>query len=258
MSEPKVLLNMEGPVATLALNNPERYNALSRQLIEELGAAVRQLAVSREVRALIIHGGEAKAFCTGADLKERQGMAEPQVLEMVHLLRETYNLLERLPMPTIAAMHGMAFGGGLELALACDLRVLSEESQVGLTETSWAIIPGAGGCTRLPRLIGPTQAKELIFTARKIGAAEALALGLANRVVPRDQLLPAAREMAEAIAKNGPLGVRAAKRAINAGLGMEAGLAAELEAYRSIIPTQDRLEGLRAFAEKRAPVYRGE
>lgn len=258
MSEPKVLLTMDGPVATLALNNPERYNALSRQLMEELAATVRQLAVSREVRAVIIHGGEAKAFCTGADLKERQGMAEPQVLEMVHLLREIYNLLERLPMPTIAAIHGMAFGGGLELALACDLRILSEEAQVGLTETSWAIIPGAGGCTRLPKLIGPTRARELIFTARKIGAAEAFSLGLINRVVPRDQLLQTAREMAEAIAKNGPLGVQAAKRAINAGLGMEAGLAAELEAYRTIIHTKDRLEGLRAFAEKRAPVYRGE
>ncbi len=260
MAEAKVLLEMNGPIATVQLNNPQRYNAFSRQVIEELQDAARQLAVARDVRAVIVHGGEAKAFCSGADLKERQTMNETQVFEIVHLLRETLNLVARLPMPTIAAIHGMAFGGGCELALACDLRVMSEEAQIGLTETSWAIIPGAGGCVRLPQLVGVARAKELIFTARKLTASEALDMGLVNHVVPREELLPKARELAERIAAQGPLAVRAAKRAINGALGLptSAGLAREWEEYQSIIPTEDRLEGLRAFAEKRPPAYKGE
>ena len=240
------------------MDNPERYNALSRQVVEELKQAAAALATDRDVRAVILHGGEAKAFCSGADLKERQGMAEPQVFEMVHLLRETVTLYERLPMPVIAAIHGMAFGGGCELALACDIRLMADDAQIGLTEVSWAIIPGAGGCVRLPQLVGPALAKELIFTARKLTAAEAREIGLVNSVLPKAELLPAARAMAAQIAAQGPLAVRAAKRAINGSQALGAGLALEWEAYQSILPTQDRLEGLRAFAEKRPPAYRGE
>ncbi|HYG57819.1 MAG TPA: enoyl-CoA hydratase-related protein [Symbiobacteriaceae bacterium] len=258
MTEPKVLLKREGHVAEVVLNNPERYNALSRRVVEELRDVAARLAADRETRAVIVHGGDARAFCTGADLKERQGMDESQVVAMVHLLRETVTLYERLPMPVIAAVHGMAFGGGCELALACDLRVMSDEAQIGLTEVSWAIIPAAGGCARLPRLVGAARAKELIFTARKLTAAEALVMGLVNRVVPRDQLLNTAREIAGQIAAQGPLAVRAAKRAINGGLAGAEALALEWEAYQSIIPTQDRLEGLNAFAQKRVPVYKGE
>jgi len=258
MAEPKVLLEVEGFFATVQLDNPERMNALSRIMVEELQATAQQLAVMREVRAVILHGGRSKAFCSGADLKERAAMNEAQVFAMVHLLRETVNLYERLPMPVIAAMHGTAFGGGCELALACDLRIISEEAEIGLTETSWAIIPGAGGSVRLPQLVGPARAKELIFTARRLTASEALAMGLVNQVVPREELLTAAHEMAERIAAQGPLAVRAAKRALNGGAALQAALALEFEAYQSIIPTRDRLEGLKAFAEKRKPEYRGE
>ena len=258
MSDAKVILRREGHVAEVVLNNPERYNALSRKVVEDLRTVATELAAARDVRAVVLHGGESKAFCSGADLKERQSLNEAQVVEMVHLLRETVTLYERLPMPVIASVHGMAFGGGCELALAADLRVMAEDGQIGLTEVSWAIIPGAGGCIRLPQLVGAARAKELIFTARKLTAAEALEMGLVNRVVPREQLLPTAFEIAARIAEQGPLAVRAAKRAINGGLAMANGLALEWEAYQSIIPTQDRLEGLRAFAEKRAPVYRGE
>ncbi|HWI54015.1 MAG TPA: enoyl-CoA hydratase-related protein [Symbiobacteriaceae bacterium] len=248
----------DGHVAEVALHNPERYNALSRQVVEELQEAAAALATDRDVRAVILHGGEAKAFCSGADLKERQGMAEAQVYAMVHLLRETVTLYERLPMPVIAAIGGMAFGGGCELALACDIRLMAADAQIGLTEVSWAIIPGAGGCVRLPQLVGPALAKELIFTARKLSAAEAREIGLVNRVLPKDELLPAARAMAAQIAAQGPLAVRAAKRAINGSLALGTGLALEWEAYQSILPTQDRQEGLRAFAEKRPPAYKGE
>ncbi|HWI63759.1 MAG TPA: enoyl-CoA hydratase-related protein [Symbiobacteriaceae bacterium] len=258
MSDVFVTVRRDGYVAEVALHNPSRYNALSRQVVEQLKAAAASLATDGSVRAVIVHGGESKAFCSGADLKERQGMAEAQVYEMVHLLRETVTLYERLPMPVIAAIHGMAFGGGCELALACDIRLMAEDAQIGLTEVSWAIIPGAGGCVRLPQLVGPAVAKELIFTARKLTATEALAIGLVNRIVPASELLGAARAMAAQIAAQGPLAVRAAKRAINGSLASGAGLALEWEAYQSILPTQDRLEGLRAFAEKRAPVYKGE
>lgn len=258
MAEPKVMLSMGGSIATIRLNNPDRYNALSRQVIEELAAAARALAVNRHIRAVIIYGGEAKAFCSGADLKERATLNETQVFETVQLLRETVNLYARLPMPVIAAIHGIAFGGGCEVALACDIRIMAEDAQIGLTETSWAIIPGAGGCTRLPQLVGPAMAKELIFTARKLSATEAERIGLANRVVPKDQLMATAHEIAKEIAANAPLAVRAAKRAINGGVAEAAGLALEWEGYQSLIPTADRLEGLRAFAEKRPPVYNGE
>lgn len=257
-TEPRVRVSLDGPIATVALHNPARYNALSRQVVQELHAAAQRLAVDQAVRAVVIHGGEAKAFCSGADLKERQGMDDAQVFAMVHLLRETVNLYALLPMPVIAAIHGMAFGGGCELALACDIRIMAADAQIGLTEVSWAIIPGAGGCTRLPQLVGSARARELIFTARKLGAAEALQMGLVNQVVEPERLLAAAQTMAAQITAQGPLAVRAAKRAINRALATEAGLAAEWEAYQSIIPTQDRQEGLRAFAEKRPPVYRGE
>jgi methylglutaconyl-CoA hydratase len=254
----KVLLQIDGPVAYVQIHNPERYNALSAQVVTELQQVAQELAVSRDVRAVIVHGGESKAFCSGADLKERHAMNEAQVLSAVHQLRGAINSFERLPMPVIAAIAGMAFGGGCELALACDVRIMAEDGHIGLTEVSWGIIPGAGGCARLPHLVGVARAKELIFTARKLTAADALEMGLVNRVVPANRLLSVAREMAEQISLQAPLAVRAAKRAINTGLGLDAGLAAEWEHYQSIVPTEDRLEGLRAFAEKRAPHYRGE
>lgn len=253
----KVAVETRGPVALVEIRNGDRHNALSRQVVAELQEAAQRLAVDQQVRAVIIHGGDARSFCAGADLKERQGLTEAQVFATVRQLRETVNLFAQLPVPTIAAVHGSALGGGFELALACDIRVLAEGAQLGLTEVSWGIIPGAGGCVRLPALVGPALARELIFTARRISAEEALALGLANKVVPRAELLPTALALAEQIAANAPLAVRAAKRALNAG-GREAiGLAAEWQEYQSIIHTEDRLEGLRAFHEKRRPVYQG-
>ncbi|MFZ5823311.1 MAG: enoyl-CoA hydratase-related protein [Bacillota bacterium] len=258
MEREKVRLTREGAVAWVQIHNPERYNALSRRVVEELHDVACELTVDRQTRVVVLHGGESKAFCSGADLKERQGLSEPQVIQMVHMLREAVNGYARLPMPVIGAIHGMAFGGGMELALACDIRIAAADAQMGLTEVGWGIIPGAGGCTRLPQLVGPALAKELIFSARKLTAAEARELGLVNRVVERAALLETARELAEQIAQQAPLAVRAAKRAIDGGLDLSAGLAREWQEYQTIVGTEDRLEGLRAFAEKRAPVYKGE
>lgn len=254
----KVLIRREGPVAELILNSPEKHNALSGALLDALHGALAELGTDRSCRAVVLHGGEAKAFCAGADLKERMGMTEAEVYRTVQRTRTAADGIEKLPMPVIAAIHGACLGGGLELALAADIRLGSEDAQVGLTEVSWAITPGAGGTQRLPRLVGVGKAREMIFTAARLTAAEAAPIGLLNWVVPREQLLEAARAMARRVAEMGPLAVRAAKRALNAGNQLEQGLLAEWEAYQSIIPTADRLEGLQAFAEKRKPEYRGE
>ena len=213
-----------------------------------------------DVRVVILTGAGEKAFCAGADLKERRGMTDHEVKKTVRLIGSTVNEVEALPQPVIAALNGVAFGGGLELALACDLRIGALEASVGLTETSLAIIPGAGGTQRLPRLIGVGKAKELIFTSKRLTAEEAEAIGILEYVVPRTQLLEKALELAESIAKNAPLALIQAKTAINQGMEVDlaTGLKIEELAYQSLIPTEDRLEGLRAFAEKRPPQYKGQ
>lgn len=252
-----VLVRAGGPVAEVILNNPQRHNALSAPVVEGLHRAAAHLALAPDVRVVIVHGGESPAFCSGADLKERAAMTDPEVYATVHRLREAVNAFDRLPMPVIAAIHGACFGGGLELALACDIRIAAEDARLGLTELEWAVIPGAGGTQRLPRVVGVARAKEMIFTAARLGAAEAERIGLVNRVVPRDRLLEEARALAGRIAELAPLAARLAKRAIHAGLELGDGLAHEWEAYQAVIPTEDRREGLRAFAEKRKPEYRG-
>jgi methylglutaconyl-CoA hydratase len=250
----------EDGIFLLTLNRPEAANALSLTLLREMHETLQELSFDRSVRVVIISGEGDRSFCAGADLKERAGMDEVQVRKTVSFIRETINQVERLPQPVIAAINGVAFGGGLELALACDIRVAAETAKLGLTETSLAIIPGAGGTQRLPRLIGLGKAKELIFTARRIDAWEALKIGLVEHVAPSEQLLDRAKEIAREIAQNGPIAVRQAKFAINKGYDADlyTGLDIERAAYEVTIPTQDRLEGLRAFREKRKPNYTGE
>ncbi|GMA49183.1 enoyl-CoA hydratase [Alicyclobacillus contaminans] len=260
MTERPVILVEEQPgIVTVTLNRPEAANALSRNLLYALHEALAAMRYRRDVRAVILTGAGEKAFCAGADLRERRGMDETEVRRTVDLIRAVVEDVATLPMPTIAAINGGAFGGGTELALAADLRVAASTAQMGLTETSLAIIPGAGGTQRLPRLIGLAKAKELIFTARRISAETALEIGLVNRVVDADQLLPTARALAEEIAANGPIAVRQAKFAIDRGaeVDLQTGLQLERQAYEAVIPTKDRLEGLAAFAEKRKPNYIG-
>ena len=186
-------------------------------------------------------------------------MTEDEVRRYIETIRSTFTLVEALPVPVIAAVNGVALGGGTELALASDLRLVSENATMGLTEASLAIIPGAGGTQRLPRIVGKAKAKELIFTARRVDAPEALALGLANKVVPLSNLLEEAAALAGVITKNGPIALRAAKRAIDRGMEMDlaSGLVFESTCYEMTIPTEDRREGLAAFREKRKPVYQG-
>jgi enoyl-CoA hydratase/carnithine racemase len=247
-------------ISVITIHRPEVYNALNLAALEELSRIADELVHMKETRVVIITGAGEKAFCAGADLKERRTFTEDQVRRYIYLIRETFTKIERLPKPVLAAVNGLALGGGMELALACDLRVADESAKFGLTEVSLGIIPGAGGTQRLPRIIGKARAKELIFTAQKISAARAEEIGLVNRVVEKGKALEAAMELASIIQENAPLSLAQAKFAIDQGLetDLATGLALETKAYETLIPTKDRLEGLEAFREKRKPIYRGE
>lgn len=256
-----MLLERDGHLAIIRLNRPEELNSLNYPALARLGTIIEEIQQNpKEIRAVIV-AAQGRAFCAGADLKERRTLNEQQVRRNVNKIRDVFSQLERLTQPTIAAINGYAFGGGFELALACDFRFAVREAKMGLTEVSLGIIPGAGGTQRLPRLIGPSRAKELILTARKIGAAEALELGILNGMAEdAEQLLAKCRSLAEEILGNAPLAVYQAKYAIDKGAGadLQTGLDIESKAYEVIIPTKDRLEALEAFREKRMPVFRGE
>lgn len=244
-------------VVIITLARPETRNALSRQLLAEFNEALES-ARKDKARVVILRSGIPKVFCAGADLKERKTMTPDEVSEFVRSLRASFTALENMPMPTIAAIEGAAVGGGLEMALACDIRIAGGAAKIGLPETGLAIIPGAGGTQRLPRLIGVALAKELIFTGRILGAAEAADAGIV-KCVEEGSAVTQALEMAAQITAKGPIAIQMAKLAINRGIEVDkaSALAFEETCYAQVIPTEDRLEGLAAFAEKRKPVYKG-
>jgi enoyl-CoA hydratase/carnithine racemase len=249
----------EGDLVWLTIERPEVMNCLSFPTLKRLRTLCEELREDLSIRAVLVTGSGEKAFCAGADLKERRTMAPERVPEFVRNIRRTMDDVESLPQPTIAVVNGVAFGGGTELLLACDLRVAAAHAQFGLTETTLAIIPGAGGTQRLPRLVGRSRAKDLILTGRRIDAAEAERIGLVSRIAPADRLRETALELARGIAENGPVAVRAAKRAIDEGCErpIAEGLEIEARCYELVLPTKDRLEALAAFAEKRKPRYTG-
>ena len=259
MATDVIVKEVDSGVATITLNRPEAMNSFSMALLEGLWATLKEVEADSDARVVVITGAGEKAFSAGADLKERAGMSPDQVTHFLTTIGEVFSYVENFKKPVITAVNGFAFGGGLELALASDIRLFSETAVVGLTETRLAIIPGAGGTQRLPRLVGKGKAKEMIFMGKRINAAEALAIGLANHVYPQKQLLEEARNMAATISEGGPVAIEQAKVAINKGLDTDiaSGLRIESEAYAVLMPTQDRLEGLAAFREKRKPVYKG-
>jgi len=248
-----------GPVEIWTLDAEDTRNAISRAVLAELEARVARVSEGQEVRAVILTGAGDKAFCAGADLKERATMSEAEVRAFLGGLRRTLRVMELSGTVYIAALNGSALGGGTELALACDLRVAAPAAELGLTEVRLGIIPGGGGTQRLPRLIGPGRAKDLILTGRRVNAAEAFAIGLVQRLAPEGRLMEVALAVAEQVAENAPLAIAAAKRAVDRGLDLDldAGLALELEQYETVLRSEDRLEGLRAFAEKRRPLWKG-
>ncbi|GAA0417930.1 MAG: enoyl-CoA hydratase [Bacillota bacterium] len=259
MSTSLVNLDINNGVAMVTLNRPEAANAMSKKLLQELQATVHTIEQDPTVTCTVITGAGQKAFCAGADLKERSGMSNQEVIHAVEYIGKTVTMVENMSMPVISAINGVAFGGGLELALASDIRIAANHVNMGLTETSLAIIPGAGGTQRLPRLIGIGQAKRLIYSAQRINANEALAIGLVEEVVKSSELMNSALQLARAISKNGPIALKQAKTAINKGVQTDitTGLMLENLAYQQTIPTHDRLEGLQAFREKRTPNYKG-
>ncbi len=251
-------IERHGEAQVITLNRPDAMNAFSRAMVRELHEAIDAVHDDRAVRAIVIIG-QGRAFCAGADLRERKEMSDVEVRQFLRSLGQAMRKLESLPQPVIAAINGFAFGGGLELALACDIRIAAASAKMGLTEVKLGIIPGAGGTQRLPRAIGVSRAKELILTGRRIDAAKAASIGLVSEAVEDDTLLQAALRIADEIAGAAPLAVEQAKFAVSQGMGvdLQTGLAIEAKAYEVLIPTEDRLEALAAFREKRPPNFRG-
>jgi enoyl-CoA hydratase/carnithine racemase len=250
------LIDTQGLVERWTINGEVRRNALSKAMVAELAHHVARVSgPSRSVRAVVLTGAGTKAFCAGADLKERATMSEGEVRIFLDSLRSTFRAIELSDCVFIAFVNGVAFGGGTELALSCDLRVMDEAAELGLTEVKLGIIPGGGGTQRLPRLIGKGAAKDLILTGRRVAAEEALSLGLVNRVGDFED----AMHLAKMIVENAPIAVGLAKHAIDEGahLDLDSALALEQRYYQKTLGTDDRLEGLKAFAEKRQPVFRG-
>jgi enoyl-CoA hydratase/carnithine racemase len=240
-------------VLRITLNRPDRLNALGVAMTDALVAALREAGDA----TVVVLGGAGRAFCAGADLKERRGMEEAARRAHNRAINAAADALAALPMPTIAALNGLALGGGCELALACDLRIASTEAVIGLTEARIGAIPGAGGTQRLPRLVGTAAALEMMFTAEPVSAPRALAMGLVNQVVPADQLEASVAQMAALIASRAPGAVALLKRVVRQGMeaSLDGGLALEREALATVFGSADYAEGLAAFAEKRAPRF---
>ncbi|MCM3004787.1 enoyl-CoA hydratase-related protein [Priestia koreensis] len=254
-----VQYSSQNHVGTITLNRPDALNAFNYQMLSELEEIVEGIRINPDVRVVVIQAAGEKAFSVGADLKERKTLTIDQVKRNVYKIGEVFAKVEQLPQPTIAVLNGYAFGGGMELALACDFRIAADHATVGLTETSLAIIPGAGGTQRLPRLIGESKALELILTAKRVTAVEGDQYGLFTRVVPAGQLEGTIQEFVGAILRNGPVALQQAKFAVKEGMkvDLQTGLHIERKAYELTIPTEDRLEALQAFSEKRPPVFKG-
>jgi methylglutaconyl-CoA hydratase len=261
MSTPPVSLSRRGSAAILTIERPDRLNSLSRDTLLVLGQLARQAIADDEVRAIVVTGSGEKAFCAGADLKERQGMDENAVRLQLGLYRDEMGVLDRSPKPVIAALNGVALGGGLELALVCDLRVAAATAMLALPETTLGIIPGAGGTQRLPRLLGEARAKELILLGRRLDAAEALAWGLVNRVSPPGvAVLDDTLAFIEPITNGAPIAQASALAAIDASFDASLAHGLELERvyYDACLRSEDRRTALQAFAEKKKPQFRGQ
>ncbi len=254
-----VLVEKRGTTAWVTLNRPAVRNALSRDVNNRLSELALELAQDESVRAFVITGAGDRAFCAGADLKERRGVPAAESGSYINAIAGAINSWADLRKPTIAAMNGSAYGGGLELALACDFRILVEGAEVGLTEVRLGIMPGAGGTQRLPRIIGEARAKEMILLGRRISAARALEIGLVSQVVPHAGLVAAVEALLAELEGCAPLSVQQAKAAIERGFGRPIDEALELERqhYDVTLYSEDRDEGLAAFAEGRPPRYQG-
>ena len=248
-----ILLEKKGLYAVATINRPKALNALNSEVLSDLDELVQTVSADADIRALVITGSGEKAFVAGADIGEMSTLTPEEGEAFGNHGNDVFRKLETLPIPTIAAVNGFALGGGCELSMSCDIRICADTAVFGQPEAGLGITPGFGGTQRLARLVGPGMAKQLIYTAKNIKADEAYRIGLVNAVYPLDELMPAAEKMAETIAKNAPIAVRACKKAINEGLEVEMDDAVVIEEklFGSCFKTADQIEGMSAFLEKR-------
>ena len=248
-----ILLEKKGLYAVATINRPKALNALNSEVLSDLDVLVRTVSADADIRALVITGSGEKAFVAGADIGEMSTLTPAEGEAFGKHGNDVFRKLETLPIPTIAAVNGFALGGGCELSMSCDIRLCADTAVFGQPEAGLGITPGFGGTQRLARLVSPGMAKQLIYTAKNIKADEAYRIGLVNAVYPLDELLPAAEKMAETIAKNAPIAVRACKKAINEGLEakMDDAVVIEEKLFGSCFQTADQIEGMSAFLEKR-------
>ncbi|XP_020577473.1 probable enoyl-CoA hydratase 2, mitochondrial isoform X1 [Phalaenopsis equestris] len=254
------LSSSDSGIVDLKLERAEAKNAISKEMLKGLQNAIVEIDRDSSAKVVLVSSSIPRVFCAGADLKERRLMNTSEVEHFVNSLRSTFSSLEALSVPTIAVIEGAALGGGLEMALSCDLRICGEDAVFCMPETGLAIIPGAGGTQRLPRIVGRSLAKELIYTARRFGGREALTMGLANYCVQAGEAYSKALQIARDINEKGPLAIKMAKKAIDEGMlqgDLSSAMSVERECYEKLLYSQDRLEGLAAFAEKRKPIYAG-
>jgi len=246
-------------IATVTLNRPEALNAFSKEVVSELLQALEDIRSDESVRVVILTGAGEKAFSAGADIKAMIGMNASKARELSLMGEKLCLALENLEKPVIAALNGYALGGGLEVAMSCDLRIASENSRMGQTEINIGLIPGWGGTQRLTRLVGRTKAKEMVFTGKMIDAKTAEQLGIVNMVVPADKFREAVRQFALELASKAPVAIKVAKALIDKGaeIGLDSALALEREGFGVVASTEDLQEGVNAFTEKRKPVFKG-
>lgn len=259
MAETKVRVAREGQVGRLTLDRPERLNAFDAEMLDQFVAAAEAVRDDRGLRVAVVTGAGERSFCAGADISEFRGKSVEDAYRLIGKVHRALNALEAAPVPVIAAINGLALGGGTEIALACDLRIAVASAQFGLPEITLGIFPGGGGTQRLPRLIGESRARELVLTGRRITADEALGIGFVHRVVPEADLEAAVDETVESMLAKPPLALAAVKRVMRHGADMSLAAALELElrSFASLFDSADVEEGAAAFAERRSPRFEG-
>ena len=259
MDYQNILCAVENGIATITINRPKALNALNLDTVTELKDAIEKIAVDKAVKVVVITGAGEKSFVAGADIKEMATKTPAEGREWGQFGQNVFTEIENMPQPVIAAINGFCLGGGCELSCACDIRYASENAKFGQPEVGLGITPGFGGTQRLTRVVGRGQAKELIYTGGMIGAEDAKAIGLVNKVAPQEELMPAVLKLAGKIAKNAPVAVQLSKAAINRGINCDVvtGIAYEAEVFGLCFSTNDQKEGMAAFVEKRKPTFEG-
>lgn len=259
MDYQNILCAVENGIATITINRPKALNALNLDTVTELKDAIEKIAVDKAVKVVVITGAGEKSFVAGADIKEMATKTPAEGREWGQFGQNVFTEIENMPQPVIAAINGFCLGGGCELSCACDIRYAAENAKFGQPEVGLGITPGFGGTQRLTRVVGRGQAKELIYTGGMIGAEDAKAIGLVNKVVPQEELMPTVLKLAGKIAKNAPVAVQLSKAAINRGINCDVvtGIAYEAEVFGLCFSTNDQKEGMAAFVEKRKPTFEG-